>query len=1017
MLKIGLLLLLSLFIRIMHGFPPRILTGVGVSTKSHKDILISATRKAIGQFLKDNKYLDVNAKTDDLYEIVDTFFGSDKDGKEKYMSSVDDIFSQLEKEETLQEAYVHCNAEQFLEAHNRILSFRSIIKQLAAEPIPDILLIRQYIGKCLYTIQAFYSTSNWIEMGKSTTYRDFGVPGKTLMPVAAQDVNTCMNCDNSGTDVNSCKNNLLVTNVLTSGYHSGQNVPTPERDTASITGKCGFGGSSDKDNGKSTAIGGINKDRKYSSYSPHYHLHVAAYSAAVEASVQFLVDPDIGLINELKKNIFANVFNLNKRNKGSFGFAIDVTGSMGDDIENVKKECTEIVTNVRGTANEPYDYVLTTFSDPEYLTTHVLTTRDGLLMTNTIQNLVVDGGGDCPEYCMSGLLKCIHEVREKSTIFVFTDASAKDKSNWDTVVTAANTKDITMQFLVTGYEFSCYRKKRSLERFIRQTETSVYDSIALATGGKVYRITANQISTAMKEIVEESFPSATAMIDIFTQSVTDSNFMTFFIDTSVDSIKIKIVGPYGSNEVDVLNNSVSVLSSSNTTVLFESPDKVFISLVAPLPGEYVISRTAARVWEVNITGQTSIDFNYYILEEYDNEYWYRTSDNPIRGGNYTVEIEVYNLSSNGSIQELLLIDNNGQHSSFMVTSGSSIYSTTTMFAPVSFVSKFYRVGIRGYDEDGNKFQRMAEHLIYPVDVKLVIASPTELIVDALTSVPYSVNNMGSLSDTYLVTVVNNRGFSSFNTTATFTILAGESVSSEFQIQGSSVYSTVTYTINIKSMTSGDVIQQQSRTVFVSTNKPPECTVTGTTSNCSLDHNNDTCSSVQWHGYASVVFSSGITSVTTTYGLHLETADFATSPMSVSVRSDCCTTYGYITVIDKNNNMERCYFNPREDKVVPETKSALSTTESIAIGVVAGIVVACIMVVIVIVVIVYRKGIKPKLDEMKIKDLSTRSSRGLPVQSDMSSTSHMSGNFSSLNYWSQSAPPRDTKMLISVTELE
>lgn len=61
-------------------------------------------------------------------------------------------------------------------------------------------------------------------------------------------------------------------------------------------GKCGFGGSSDTNNGETTATGGINKDRDYQTYSPHYQLHLKAYFAAVEATFQFLIDPGITLV-------------------------------------------------------------------------------------------------------------------------------------------------------------------------------------------------------------------------------------------------------------------------------------------------------------------------------------------------------------------------------------------------------------------------------------------------------------------------------------------------------------------------------------------------------------------------------------------------------------------------------------------------------------------------------------------------------------------------------------------------
>lgn len=73
---------------------------------------------------------------------------------------------------------------------------------------------------------------------------------------------------------------------------------------------------------------------------------------------------EIGIINELTHDVFAKLFQLYKRRKGSLGFAIDVTGSMRNEIDEVKTYCIDYITTVRGTANEPTDYILTKFSDP-----------------------------------------------------------------------------------------------------------------------------------------------------------------------------------------------------------------------------------------------------------------------------------------------------------------------------------------------------------------------------------------------------------------------------------------------------------------------------------------------------------------------------------------------------------------------------------------------------------------------------------------------------------------------------
>ncbi len=48
--------------------------------------------------------------------------------------------------------------------------------------------------------------------------------------------------------------------------------------------------------------------------------------------------------------------------------------------------------------------------------------------------LTVSGGGDCPEMAMSGLQLAIENIHPRSTIFVFTDASAKDYNLKDTII-------------------------------------------------------------------------------------------------------------------------------------------------------------------------------------------------------------------------------------------------------------------------------------------------------------------------------------------------------------------------------------------------------------------------------------------------------------------------------------------------------------------------------------------------------------------------------------------------------
>jgi len=72
-----------------------------------------------------------------------------------------------------------------------------------------------------------------------------------------------------------------------------------------------------------------------------------------------------GVLSDMGKDTFMWVYSLIVRSSNrSLPFIIDVSGSMTGDIEAVKAECIEFVTNIQNTVNEPENYVLVTFNDP-----------------------------------------------------------------------------------------------------------------------------------------------------------------------------------------------------------------------------------------------------------------------------------------------------------------------------------------------------------------------------------------------------------------------------------------------------------------------------------------------------------------------------------------------------------------------------------------------------------------------------------------------------------------------------
>ncbi|XP_055997888.1 von Willebrand factor A domain-containing protein 7-like [Ostrea edulis] len=260
---------------------------------------------------------------------------------------------------------------------------------------PHIGLIREKIGYALYTLQEFYSNTNWVELKGDTVYEDFG-----------------------------------------KGFN---------------TGKCSIGTSDDQSKDR-CAIGGIYKGRSTKDEAPHYYLHEHAVSTAIRATQYFLLDEGNGIYNLLGRKLFMDVFHLQSKESvvdTSLTFVVDVTGSMGSDIDAVITSLATIVTDSRSLEFIPSKYVLVTFSDPENLTTG-RETSDWVEMIGWMRNLTVSGGDDCPEYALSGLLKGIEMSNRNSKIYLCTDASAKDSEKVSDLIHGLTAKSLTPVFLLTG---------------------------------------------------------------------------------------------------------------------------------------------------------------------------------------------------------------------------------------------------------------------------------------------------------------------------------------------------------------------------------------------------------------------------------------------------------------------------------------------------------------------------------------------------------------------------------------
>ncbi|XP_062606286.1 von Willebrand factor A domain-containing protein 7-like, partial [Saccostrea cucullata] len=468
------------------------------------------------------------------------FWFSDNESYKKYWTIIKAI---CKVEGSIQRDFVnvsfyHVNGEQIELAHIYIRMLRHEIMQFSKAAVPDISEIREIVARTLYTIQEFYSNTNWIELCGNAVYLDFGQDNVTLVELAGPKEDTCTNC-NYKEGLSMCDNNL-VADKLTSDYKSGQQVTKPFRQ--GLSGKCSHG-TQDDEGRLMTATGGIYKGRSVQSEAPHSNFHRAAAEAAISATQYFLIAPDRGLLSLMGEKVFRDVFGIRSREevvKTSLTFVIDVTGSMGSNIREVIKGTQKIVNEARDFQFVPGNYILVTFSDPASLTTGRKTT-DPQTMISWRQNLTVSGGDDCPEYALTGLLKGIEMSNKDSKIYIYTDADAKDEELLPQVNARVKEKSVKPIYILTGQFKSSkkfaveqvrpYRKKRS--------SLSVFQAIAEQAGGKVIQ-TKVELLGAIVEKEIKTFPSSNVFVTWFLIPDGFNENYSIPIDNGINTLKIFI---------------------------------------------------------------------------------------------------------------------------------------------------------------------------------------------------------------------------------------------------------------------------------------------------------------------------------------------------------------------------------------------------------------------------------------------------------------------------------------------
>jgi hypothetical protein len=759
-------------------FPTNARSPFGLLGKTHEAI----TTEAITEL--DQEFFGINRLTSTMEAAIKEIWRANAD--------VDDDQKTAAK---------HFDGESFSEGQARIINLRNgTIMSLQRD---DAQGARIQLGSALHTIQDFYSHSNWVELDNTAPHPGLGRPGNALNRLPATTA-TCRNCTSGGVfSFPDCSMNL-ITNGLTSGYYGGEDPPFDVKPS----GKCSHGGPLDS-SARGRSGEGINKDSTSRTASPHDFLHNQAAAVAKEATKQFIRDIQTAVTPQQLRLLLG-------AGSGTMGFVIDTTangtatdtsGGMGSILDAVKEQAIQIVNARVGTDEEPSQYVLVPFNDPDI--GPVTVTTDANVFINALNALSAHGGGDCPELSQAGMVEGLAASEEGGELFMFTDASSKDSALTGTVCSLATSKDIRIYPILFG------RCSSSIDpSYIKEADDS---------GGQLFSLSSSEagsITELADFIVRSKAVNLLLINDTFngtarTYTVPVDSTMTRIIFSISGTTSVVVRRPTGA-VVQASDPDVRLLLLSNGTIY---------SITNPAVGGWSVDVNGTGDVSIEVSGESSLNLSSFNFVELGgggaHQGLFPIEGLPLAGQEGTVDAV---MSGDFSTAQFELRNETG--TVLQTLALSTVPETTDEFSgQVTPPNSTFRVYVTGQDSTGANYQRLLSGSIRPQTVQIDAPMTQDLRPGESLTYTFTVTNLGA-PDTFSFAGSDDENYLTALSPTAFSLNSGESADVTLQLQAPPSATPGTSDILTVNVVSTGAIETSNFAVVISIvtvpNQPPDC---------------------------------------------------------------------------------------------------------------------------------------------------------------------------------------------------
>ncbi|KAI5614770.1 hemicentin-1 isoform X1 [Silurus asotus] len=379
----------------------------------------------------------------------------------------------------------------------------------------------------------------------------------------------------------------------------------------------------------------------------------------------------------------------------TLAFVFDVTGSMYDDLVQVIEGASKILETSLSRPKRPlYNFALVPFHDPEI--GPVTITTDPKKFQTELQELYVQGGGDCPEMSIGAIKIALEISLPGSFIYVFTDARSKDYRLTHEVLQLIQQKQSQVVFVLTG---DCDDRSH--------IGYKVYEEIASTSSGQVFHLDKKQVNEVLKW-VEKAVQSSKVHLLSTDHYGPISNTWGIPFDPSLKEVTVALSGP--APNIEIRNPQGKLIGNKDgLTELLHIPNSAkVINLKDPEPGMWTIKTISEGRHSVRITGLSTIDFRAGFSRTHTLDFK-RTSSRPVQGIPTFILLNMTGLSRPARANKLELLSITGAVIKtlpihyYPERKPYGIWNITDFMPP----NEAFFLRVTGYDRDGFLFQRVS----------------------------------------------------------------------------------------------------------------------------------------------------------------------------------------------------------------------------------------------------------------------------------------------------------------------